>query len=147
MIDLLVVALAFGAIFVVELPDKTFIATLVMSTKMRPLFVWIGVALAFLVQTGIAVGLGKAASFLPEQLIHVAAAAMFAIGAVILFREARSADEEEAATEDEYAAKADAGTPSRGTHDSIRSRGPLVQSAIILPQSDRKLIAVSSCSI
>lgn len=109
MIDLLVVALAFGAIFVVELPDKTFIATLVMSTKMRPLFVWIGVALAFLVQTGVAVGLGKAASFLPEQLVHVAAAVMFTIGAIILFREARTADEEEPGTEDEYAAKADAG--------------------------------------
>ena len=108
MIDLLVVALAFGAIFVVELPDKTFIATLVMSTKMRPLFVWIGVALAFLVQTGVAVGLGKAASFLPEQLIHTVAALMFVIGAIILFREARSADEDEAGQEDEYAAKADA---------------------------------------
>ena len=108
MIDPLVVVLAFGAIFVVELPDKTFIATLVMSTKMRPLFVWIGVALAFFVQTAVAVGLGKAASFLPEQLVHVAAAVMFVIGAVILFREARSADQEEAEQEDEYAAKADA---------------------------------------
>ena len=108
MIDLLVVALAFGAIFVVELPDKTFIATLVMSTKMRPLFVWIGVGLAFLVQTGVAIGIGKAASFLPEQLIHTVAALMFAIGAVILVREARSADEEEAEQEAEYAAKADA---------------------------------------
>ena len=107
MIDLLVVALAFGAIFVVELPDKTFIATLVMSTKMRPLFVWIGVGLAFLVQTAIAVGLGKAASFLPEQLIHTVAALMFLIGAVILFREARSADDDEAEQEEEYAAKAD----------------------------------------
>ena len=107
MIDLLVVALAFGAIFVVELPDKTFIATLVMSTKMRPLFVWIGVGLAFLVQTGIAVGLGKAASFLPEQLIHTVAALMFLIGAVILFREARSADDDEAEQEEEYAARAD----------------------------------------
>jgi len=106
-IDLLVVALAFGAIFVVELPDKTFIATLVMSTKMRPLFVWIGVALAFLVQTGVAVGLGKAAAFLPEQVVHVVAAVLFVIGAIILFREARSADAEEAETESEYAAKAD----------------------------------------
>ena len=95
MIDPLVVALAFGAIFVVELPDKTFIATLVMSTKMRPLFVWIGVGLAFLVQTAIAVGIGKAASFLPEQLIHTVAALMFVIGAIILFREARTADEDE----------------------------------------------------
>jgi len=106
-IDPLVVALAFGAIFVVELPDKTFIATLVMSTKMRPLFVWIGVGLAFLVQTAIAVGIGKAASFLPEQLIHTVAALMFVIGAIILFREARSADEDEPGQEDEYAAKAD----------------------------------------
>ena len=108
MIDLLVVALAFGAIFVVELPDKTFIATLVMSTKMRPLFVWIGVALAFLVQTGVAVGVGKVASLLPEQLIHTVAALMFAIGAVVLVREARSADADESEQEAEYAAKADA---------------------------------------
>ncbi len=109
MIDLVVVALAFGAIFVVELPDKTFIATLVMSTKMRPLFVWIGVALAFFVQTGVAVAVGKAASFLPAQLIHGVAALMFVIGAIILFREARTADEDEPGQEDEYAAKADAG--------------------------------------
>jgi Ca2+/H+ antiporter, TMEM165/GDT1 family len=108
-IDPLVVALAFGAIFVVELPDKTFIATLVMSTKMRPLFVWIGVGLAFLVQTGVAVGIGKAASFLPEQLIHTVAALMFVIGAIILFRAARTADADEGAQEDEYAAKSDSG--------------------------------------
>jgi putative Ca2+/H+ antiporter (TMEM165/GDT1 family) len=106
-IDLLVVALAFGAIFVVELPDKTFIATLVMSTKMRPLFVWIGVALAFLAQTGVAVGVGKIVSFLPEQLIHSIAALLFVIGAIILVREARSADEDEAEQEEEYAAKSD----------------------------------------
>ena len=107
MIDPLVVALTFGAIFVVELPDKTFLATLVMSTKMRPLFVWIGVALAFFVQTLVAVGLGKAASFLPDQLVHVVAALMFVIGAIILFREARTADADEAETESEFAAKAD----------------------------------------
>jgi putative Ca2+/H+ antiporter (TMEM165/GDT1 family) len=106
-IEPLVVALAFGAIFVVELPDKTFIATLVMSTKMRPLFVWIGVGLAFLVQTGVAVGVGKAASFLPEQLIHTVAALMFLIGAFILLREARSADADEPGQEEEYAAKSD----------------------------------------
>ena len=107
MIDLLVVGLAFGAIFVVELPDKTFIATLVMSTRMRPLFVWIGVALAFMVQTAVAVAVGKAASFLPSELIHVVAALMFLAGAIILFRAARSADEEEAAAEEEYASRSD----------------------------------------
>lgn len=107
MLDLLVVALAFGSIFVVELPDKTFIATLVMSTRMRPLFVWIGVGLAFLAQTAVAVGLGKAASFLPDTAVHVAAAVMFTIGAVLLLREARSADAEEAEQESEYESRSD----------------------------------------
>ena len=110
MLDLLVIALTFGAIFVVELPDKTFLATLVMSTKMRPLLVWVGVGLAFLVQTGVAVGLGKAASFLPETAVHVAAALMFTVGAVILVRQARSADAADDGREGdgaEYAAHAD----------------------------------------
>ena len=50
-LDLATIAIVFAAIFVVELPDKTFIATLVLATRFRPLFVWIGVSLAFLVQT------------------------------------------------------------------------------------------------
>lgn len=104
--DLIVIALAFAAIFVVELPDKTFIATLVLSTRFRPLFVWIGVGLAFAVQTGIAVALGKAASFLPDDLVRGAAAVMFLVGAVLLLREARNADAEEAETEEEFAEKA-----------------------------------------
>ena len=88
--DLLVVAIAFGSIFLVELPDKTFIATLVLSTKFRPLYVWIGVGLAFLVQTLVAVLLGHAASFLPDDVVRGVALVMFLIGAVLLFREGRS---------------------------------------------------------
>ena len=106
--DLVVIALAFAAIFVVELPDKTFIATLVLSTKFRPLFVWIGVGLAFAVQTFIAVALGKVAGFLPDDVVHVASGLMFLVGAFILLREARSSDAEESETEDEFAAKAEA---------------------------------------
>jgi putative Ca2+/H+ antiporter (TMEM165/GDT1 family) len=104
--DLVVVALAFAAIFVVELPDKTFIATLVLSTKYRPVLVWIGVGLAFAVQTGIAVAFGKVAGLLPTTWVHLGVAAMFLIGAAILIRAAGHADEEEADTEHEYAAKA-----------------------------------------
>ncbi len=106
--DLAVVALTFGALFLVELPDKTFIATLVMSTKFRPLLVWIGVGLAFAVQTGIAVALGKAASFLPTDVVRAAAMLLFLAGAVLLFREARSHDqaEGESETEQEFAEKA-----------------------------------------
>lgn len=106
MFDVVVIALTFAAIFVVELPDKTFIATLVLSTKFRPLFVWIGVGLAFLVQTLIAVALGKAASFLPETVVHVAAALMFLTGAIILLREARAHEAAEGDEEEDFAAKA-----------------------------------------
>jgi len=105
-VDPAVAALTFGAIFVVELPDKTFLATLVLSTKYRPWLVWIGVGLAFLVQTAIAVALGKAASFLPTDLVHTLAGVMFLIGAAILFREARShateQEAEEAVATDEH---------------------------------------------
>lgn len=88
--DPAVIGLTFLAIFVVELPDKTFLATLVLATKYRPILVWIGVGLAFLVQTAVAVALGHAVSFLPEDLVHAAAALMFLAGAIILIREGRS---------------------------------------------------------
>ena len=110
--DLAVVALTFAAIFLVELPDKTFLATLVLSTRFRPLLVWIGVGLAFAVQTLVAVLLGHAASYLPESAVRVAALVLFLAGAVLLFREARSADAEEEATEAEYAERA--GAPRQG---------------------------------
>jgi putative Ca2+/H+ antiporter (TMEM165/GDT1 family) len=87
--DLAALALTFGAIFIVELPDKTFLATLVLATKYRPLLVWIGVGAAFAVQTTVAVMLGHAASFLPEDLVRIVALVMFLAGAVILVREGR----------------------------------------------------------
>ena len=101
--DLVVVALTFGAIFVVELPDKTFIATLVLATKFRPILVWIGVGLAFTVQTLVAVALGHAASFLPTDVVRLVALVMFLVGAVILFRQGRSHHLDSG---DEYAEKA-----------------------------------------
>jgi len=105
-VDLTVVALTFAAIFVVELPDKTFIAALVLSTRYPGIFVWLGVGLAFLVQTVIAVTVGKAVSFLPTDLVHGIAGAIFLVGAALLAREAPRADAEEQETEAEFAAKA-----------------------------------------
>jgi putative Ca2+/H+ antiporter (TMEM165/GDT1 family) len=104
--DLAVVALTFAAIFVVELPDKTFIAALVLSTRYRPLLVWIGVGLAFFLQVLIAVTAGQLATLLPETLIRGVAVVIFLLGAVLLFRSAPGADAEEAEAEEEYAAKA-----------------------------------------
>jgi len=103
LIDLAALALTFGAIFVVELPDKTFLATLVLATKYRPLLVWLGVGAAFAVQTTVAVLLGHAASFLPEDLVRTVAMLLFLTGAVILVREGRSHQQDTGA---EYAENA-----------------------------------------
>ena len=65
--DITVVALAFAAIFVVELPDKTFVASLVLATRYRPLLVWLGVSAAFLVQCLVAVTAGGLLSLLPSS--------------------------------------------------------------------------------
>jgi len=104
--DLAVVALTFATIFVVELPDKTFIAALVLSTRYRALLVWIGVGLAFFLQVLIAVTAGQLATLLPETFVRGVAVAIFLLGAVLLFRSAPRADEEEAEAEAEYAEKA-----------------------------------------
>ena len=106
--DLAVIAIAFGAIFVVELPDKTFVAALGLSTRYRPLMVWLGVGLAFLVQTLIACTVGGLVTLLPHRLVEIVAGLIFLVGAVLLLREAPKADAEEAETEEEYAAKATA---------------------------------------
>jgi putative Ca2+/H+ antiporter (TMEM165/GDT1 family) len=105
-VDLAVIALTFAAIFVVELPDKTFIAALVLSTRYRGLLVWIGVGTAFLVQTVIAVTVGKAVTFLPEDAVRAVSGLIFLAGAILLAREAPKADAEERETEEEFAAKA-----------------------------------------
>jgi putative Ca2+/H+ antiporter (TMEM165/GDT1 family) len=105
-VDLAVIAIAFGAIFVVELPDKTFVAALVLSTRYRPLAVWVGVGLAFLVQTLIACTVGGLVTLLPHEIVEIVAGLIFLVGAILLLREAPKADVEEAETEEEYAAKA-----------------------------------------
>ncbi len=105
-LDLATAAVVFGTIVLVELPDKTFIATLVMSTRFRPLLVWIGVCLAFFVQTAIAVAAGGLVARLPRTPVEVFACLMFLAGGILLLRGAGRADEEEAETEAEFGEKA-----------------------------------------
>ncbi len=100
---------AFLLIFPIELPDKTFIATLVLSTRYRPLPVWIGVISAFAVQTVVAVTLGGLLAQLPRTPVEIFAGLMFLVGGLILIRGAGRADAEEAETEHEFEAKAKAG--------------------------------------
>ncbi len=104
--DLHLVLLSFALIFPVELPDKTFVAALVLSTRYRPLPVWIGVGLAFGVQCLVAVTAGHAVSFLPDWVVQAISTALFLLGAIILFRAAPGADEAEKEQEAEFESKA-----------------------------------------
>ena len=104
--DLAVVATTFALIFPVELPDKTFVASLVLATRYRPLLVWIGVSLAFLVQCLVAVTAGGLLSLLPDAVVVGASAALFLVGAIVLWRGAKNADAEEAEAEEEFTGKA-----------------------------------------
>lgn len=104
--DLAVIAVSFGAIFLVELPDKTFVAALVLATRYKPWAVWVGVGLAFLVQTLIACTVGQVVTYLPHRVVETVAGLIFLAGGILLLREAPKADASEAETEEEYAAMA-----------------------------------------
>jgi Ca2+/H+ antiporter, TMEM165/GDT1 family len=104
-LDLHVILTTFGLILPVELPDKTFVAALVLAARYRPLFVWIGVGAAFFVQTLVAVTAGQLATLLPRWVLLVVAATIFAVGAVVLLRTARGAEEAEQEQEEEFSGK------------------------------------------
>lgn len=120
--DLAVALTALLLIVPVELPDKTFIATLVLATRYRPLLVWIGVGLAFLVQTLVAVTAGGLIARLPHRPVVAVAALLFLIGGVVLLRGAGKADAAEAATEAEFEQKV---KPATGLHAVAASFGIL----------------------
>jgi len=107
--SLAIAVTAFLLILPVELPDKTFIATLVLATRYKPLPAWIGVSSAFLVLTVVAVTLGDLIGHLPRTPVQIFAGLMFLAGGLILIRGAGKADAEESETEHEFEAKAKAG--------------------------------------
>jgi len=76
----------FALIFIAELPDKTFFATLFMASRGRPLPIFIGASAAFFVQCLVAVVGGSVLSTLPQRWVLVAAGVMFLIFAVISWR-------------------------------------------------------------
>ena len=88
---------SFLATLPAELPDKTILACLILSSRYRPLYVFGGAAAAFLAQVVIAVAAGGALSLLPHRVIAACAAGAFLIGAVLLLLQkepARGADDE-----------------------------------------------------
>ncbi|NUS74345.1 MAG: TMEM165/GDT1 family protein [Corynebacteriales bacterium] len=98
-IDLAILATVFGLVFLLELPDKTMLATLVLSSRYRPAPVLVGVGVAFALQMAIAVAVGQALTLLPREITLSVVAVMFLIGAIILARESfKTEDEDEEST-------------------------------------------------
>ncbi|MGH3625690.1 MAG: TMEM165/GDT1 family protein [Sciscionella sp.] len=81
------VTTAFWLVLLVELPDKTLIATLLLTTRHRPLPVFAGVSVAFAVQCLVAVAFGGALTLLPERVLGAVVATIFGLGALLLLRQ------------------------------------------------------------
>ena len=92
---LAVFAIAFVAILLVELPDKTLVATLVLSTQYRPRPVLLGVAAAFAVQCVIAVTAGGLLHLLPHRVLEAHRRGAVRVRRVPAAREGLAEQEEE----------------------------------------------------
>jgi Ca2+/H+ antiporter, TMEM165/GDT1 family len=107
---------AFAMVFPAELPDKSMFATLVITSRFRrPAAVWCGVAAAFSLHVVVAVTAGSLIHRLPERLVGGVTALLFAVGAVLLWRESKDTDDESALTDE----KSDPGAEQNGTSGSL----------------------------
>src|SRR5487761_1992284 len=67
--------------FVLELPDKTFIAMVVMSTRARPLMILIGASVALTIHMGLAVAAGSLLTLFPTHVKDLIVGVLFLAGA------------------------------------------------------------------
>ena len=96
--NLALIVAVFPIIFLGEVPDKTMFASLVLSTKGRPLAVWAGAAAAFCVHVLIAVTVGVALfRVLSHRAVDVVVSGLFLLGAALAIREARHESAHDAA--------------------------------------------------
>ncbi|SRR5579871_2070695 len=70
-------ASTFALIFLAELPDKTAVAVLILSSQRHPFGVYLGVCAAYLVQNIVAILAGSLLTLLPHRYVHVGAGVLF----------------------------------------------------------------------
>ena len=102
--DLTIGLSVFAVIFLLELPDKTALATLLMASRLRPLPVFAGTALAFVIQSVVAVFAGSLLGFLPRDPVRIGAGLAFVVVAAVLvrrnFRKEAEVEQQEVAREE-----------------------------------------------
>jgi putative Ca2+/H+ antiporter (TMEM165/GDT1 family) len=79
-------ATVFAVVLPAELPDKTALASLILGSRYRPLYVFAGVAAAFAVHVALAVAAGSVLALLPRRPVEFVVAVLFALGAALLLR-------------------------------------------------------------
>jgi putative Ca2+/H+ antiporter (TMEM165/GDT1 family) len=90
-------ATVFGVIFLLELPDKTAVAVLLLATRHRPFPVLLGTAAAFVVQSVIAVFAGSIFGLLPRVPVRIGAGLLFlGMAALVIRRNLRASASQEA---------------------------------------------------
>lgn len=90
--NIAVAATTFGLVFPAELPDKTALASLMLGSRYRPVFVYVGVAAAFAVHVLLAIVAGSLLTLLPHRVLSAVVAVLFGLGAVLLVRGRDEAD-------------------------------------------------------
>lgn len=83
---LTLLATVLAVTFVVELPDKSLFASLLLGTRYQPWPVWLGVAAAFAVHVVLAVTAGSLLTTAPHRVVRFTSAALFLGGAVWMLR-------------------------------------------------------------
>ncbi len=89
---------AFGTVLLAELPDKTMVASLVLTTRYRrPAAVWVGVTVAFGLHVIAAVLLGSVLNKLPQRPLSFGVGCLFLFGAWMLWRSDDEDDDHDSA--------------------------------------------------
>ncbi|MFE2148004.1 TMEM165/GDT1 family protein [Streptomyces sp. NPDC059456] len=96
-----VTAIAFGVVFLAELPDKTALAGLMLGTRYRASYVFAGVAAAFAVHVALAIAAGSVLTLLPHRLVQAVVGVLFLAGAAMLLLKKSDDDEEAKAPADQ----------------------------------------------
>lgn len=78
-------ASTFALIFLAELPDKTAVAVLILSSQRHPFGVYLGVCGAYVVQNVVAILAGSLLTLLPHRYVHVGAGVLFLVFAVLMW--------------------------------------------------------------
>lgn len=94
MISFTVMAIVFGVVFLAELPDKTALAALMLGTRYRASYVFVGIAAAFVVHVALAIAAGSVLTLLPHRLVEAVVGVLFVAGAAVLLFKKDDDDEE-----------------------------------------------------